>query len=136
MGTNAQIDSIPQSIAQQEKAIGLVTNWINLITVGEDIDSLMEMTALPFALDRRELLNSEEELKSFYAKVTEKIGKQTPPKVASRIFNSKYEIIEKSIPLNILIIEITVLDGDLKDDIVFLTVNISGDEMKIVGFTD
>ncbi|CAM4126401.1 hypothetical protein FLJU110815_18240 [Flavobacterium jumunjinense] len=58
------------------------------------------------------------------------------PKISSEVFYSKYEIIEKCIPINVLIIKITSLEGDLKDEVVIVSVEISGNDLKINGFSD
>ena len=133
---SAQNDSIPQSIEQQNEAINLATNWGDLMTEGTAIDSLVSISGLPFALDRSEILNSNEELKSFYVKVANNISEGAPLKSIAKIYDSKYEIIEDVIPINVLIVQLTMLEGNLKDDAVYITVNISGNDMKIIGFSD
>lgn len=133
---NAQSDSITQTINQQEIALNIAQKWVTLLTEGENTDSLMVLSKVPFALDRKIILNSEDELKAFYNKIIEKKGKRVMPKISSEVFHSKYEIIEKCIPINVLIIKITLLDGDLKDEAILVSVEISGDNMKIVGFSD
>ena len=103
---------------------------------GENIDSLIAISKIPFALDRIKILNSKEELKAFYNKVIENKHKRIMPKISSEIVYSKYEIIEKCIPINVLIIKITPLEGDSKGEGGLVSVEISGNDMKIIGFSD
>ncbi|CAM4126375.1 MULTISPECIES: hypothetical protein [Flavobacterium] len=69
---NAQNDLIPQTIEQQKKAKNIAEKWFTLLIEGENIDSLITISKIPFALDRKKILNSEDELKAFYNKVIEK----------------------------------------------------------------
>jgi len=54
----AQNDSIPQTQEQQKEALNLAVNWVTLITEGKYVDSLMNISSVPFALDKKKILNS------------------------------------------------------------------------------
>ena len=133
---STQNDSIPQTIEQQKTAKNIAEKWATLLIKGENIDSLIAISKTPFALDRIKILNSKEELKAFYNKVIENKHKRIMPKISSEIVYSKYEIIEKCIPINVLIIKITPLEGDSKGEGSLVSVEISGNDMKIIGFSD
>ncbi len=132
----AQNNSIPQTIEQQKTAITLAKKWVTLLTEGEHIDSLITISKIPFALDRKKVLNSKDELKIFYNKIIKNEGKRIMPKVSSELFYSKYEIIEKCIPINVLIIKIILLEGDMKDEEILVSIEISGNDVKVIGFSD
>ncbi|AUC74955.1 hypothetical protein [Olleya sp. Bg11-27] len=134
--SSAQNDSIPQTIEQQKTAKNIAEKWATLLIKGENIDSLIAISKIPFALDRKKILNSKDELKAFYNKVIDNKGKRIMPKFSSEIVYSKYEIIEKCIPINVLIIKITPLEGHLKGEGGLVSVEISGNDMKIIGFSD
>ena len=133
---SAQNDSIPQTIEQQKRAKNIAEKWTTLLTKGENIDSLINISKIPFALDRKRILNSKDELKVFYNKVIENKGRRIMPKISSEVFYSKYEIIENCIPINVLVIKITFLEENLKSEGVFVSVEISGNDVKIIGFSD
>ena len=132
----AQNDSIPQTPEQQKKAINLAVKWTTLLTEGKHVDSLMNISTVPFALDRKKFLNSNDELKSFYLEVINLKGERELPKTTAEVYASKYEIIEKCIPINVLIIKIELIIDDSKSHTILVSVVISGNEMKVIGFSD
>jgi len=133
---NAQTDSISQTAAQQEAAKKVAVKWFSLLAQGRNVDSLLRISKTPFALDKVEILNTKDELRAFYNKVIAKKGQRVIPKFTTKIVGSRYEIIETCIPMNNLIIELRMLEGVFKGDRVLICVEISGKELKIIGFAD
>lgn len=129
-------DSIFQSIEQQNQAKQLAELWVMELTKGENIDTLMSISTVPFALDGKKILNTKNELKELYKKVVDKKGKREVPALSSEIYKSKFEIIEKSIPLNVLLVKIEIKDGKNAGEAILVSVQISDDKLKIIGFRD
>jgi len=132
----AQSDTIPQTPEQQKEALNLAVKWTKLLTEGKHLDSLMNISTIPFAQDRKKILNSNDELKSFYFKVIERKGKRVLPEFTSEVHSSKYEIIEECIPINVLVIKLKLIEGDLEGEVIYVSVQISGSDLKVIGFSD
>ncbi len=132
----AQKDTIPQSLKLQKQAIALAENWVKLVTERTALDSLMNISSLPFALDKKKILNTEDQLKSFYLKMFKEKGERKLSKVTSEIHSSKYEIIDNCIPLNILVVRLKLLVDETKKYSVIVGVKISDTNLKVIGFAD
>lgn len=134
LGVNGQRSE--QTIAQQAGAIELAREWFNLLHEAENMDALVSMSTYPFALDGKDILNSTQELEDFYQEVFKSKGHRSVPEISIEVLSSHYDIIQECIPLNAVIIKITLRSGDLKDDAILVSVAVIGESLKITGFTD
>ncbi|WP_159023121.1 hypothetical protein [Formosa sp. L2A11] len=137
---SAQNDSIPQTLAQQKAAKNIAIECIKLFYKADNTDALLNISKIPFALSNEQILNSEAELKTFYKKIINGKSEITASKISSEVYSSRYEIIDKCIPLNVLIITVTLEETDLDNETfsrsLGVSVELSGNNVKIIGLTD
>ncbi|WP_299781205.1 hypothetical protein [uncultured Formosa sp.] len=137
---SAQNNSIPQTIAQQKAAKNIAMEWIKLFYEVDNTDALLNISKIPFAVSNEQILNSESELKTLYKKIINGKSEITASKISSEVYSSRYEIIDKCIPINVLIIMVTLVETDSDNETfsrsIGVSVELSGNNVKIIGLTD
>jgi len=132
----AQNDSIPQTMAQQNEAKKVAGKWFSQLIAGKHIDAVMAVSALPFAMDGKVILNTKKELRDFYRKVVKDKGERKVPEFIAEIHGFKHEILNKYIPLNVLVVKIKITDENRSKGDVLVSVSISDTKLKVIGFSD
>ena len=133
---SAQSDSINRPKEEIVHAENVSVRWFTLLSEGRDLDSLIQVSEVPFALDGKKILYTKEELKSFYNQVIVSKGSRNFSDIEAKVYSSKQEIIEDCIPINVIILKITVFKGNPSGESVLVSVRIVGDDFKVVGFKD
>ncbi len=132
----AQNDTIPQTIAQQNEAKKVAGEWFSQLIAGKNIDAVMAVSALPFAMDGKILLNTKKELRDFYRKIIEDKGARKIPEFITEIHGFKHEILDKYIPVNVLVVKIKITDKNRSKGDVLVSVGISDTKIRVIGFSD
>lgn len=132
-------DDKPYSLSEEqtEQVLETVNAWLDEMFEAQDVNRLMELSDVPFALDREKVLNGKNELREVYLKIFENKGKRDIPKFDSEILEHKFEIVEDCIPMNFIKVLISIKDED-NDRIkaILICVSVKDEEYKIVGFSD
>lgn len=122
-----------------EKAKSVVLKYIHLIAKGENIDSIMNMCSVPFALDRKEIISERAALKQKYVEMIADKGKNRVFSVDTIfIRTTRKEILDNIIPLDVYYVVVKIkLPNETKEDThgILLAVQMS-DNPKIIGFSD
>lgn len=133
----AQHDSIPFPIEQQKEALAVAEKWTTLLNEGENLEELMSISAVPFAVDRSKILTTDEELQKLYQKIFEKKGKFDGYVFSYKIAGYKNEILDNGFPIVGIQVWATIEEGErLVGDSALITLSISNNELKVIGFSD
>lgn len=130
----AQNSSIPIDANAQKKAIELAEFWVKELSYTQNMDVLLSVSHTPFAIDGGKIASSKQELQLFYQTVFDGKGRRELQSVSSRVVKTVSKIEEETIPVNVLIIEVTVVTNG-EPHAILVTVQI-GDTQKVVGFLD
>jgi len=137
LSVHAQNDSIPQTIEQQKAAMKVATEWSSMLYNSDSIESLLKISKIPFALDNKKIIDSKDELKEIYMSILEDKARVKLTNIDSEIYGYKYEIIDEFIPINVLHVMLTITENDKeRSDQIVLSVEISGDDFKVIGLRD
>ena len=128
-----EIKPITLSEKDTKKATEVVKIWIDEIFKAESVDKLFQISDLPFVLDGKEVLNTNDELRKMYQSIFSNKGKRKIPKYEILFIDQELEIFDKYLPSNI--IKAAVLVGEDKESI-FIAIAVKGEKYKIVGFKD
>lgn len=120
---------------QEERVIEVAGIWIEEIFKAEDVDKIMQVSDIPFSVERRKIVNSRAELRMLYLGVFEEKGKRSVPKFEKEILEHVYKIENTCYPLNFVNVKIFVRKGEYKGEAI-VCVAIKDDEYKVVGFSD
>ena len=132
----AQEDEYPTLTQKQEtQAIGVANLWLEEIFKAEDVEKLMKISDVPFAVGQDEVLTHRTDLEKFYKEVFADKGKRPVPQLDPQVSEYRSEILEECIPLNFVKVEIVVGEEDDRD-VVIVCVALKDDEYKVVGFND
>lgn len=133
----AQHDSIPFPMEQQKEALAIAEKWTTLLNQGENLEELMSISAIPFAVDRHKILTTEEDLQKLYQKIFEKKGKLDGYIFSYKIAGYKNEILYNGFPIVGIQVWATIEEGEhLVGDSALITLSISNNELKVIGFAD
>lgn len=122
---------------QTEQVLETVNAWVDELFEAKDIDRLIQLSDIPFALDREKVLSDKNELREVYLKIFDNKGKRDVPKFDSEILEHKFEIFEECIPLNFVKVLVSIKDEDNdRKKAILICVSIKGEEYRIVGFSD
>lgn len=133
----AQHDSIPFPIEQQKEALAVAEKWTTLLNEGENMEELMNISAIPFAVEGSIILTTDEELHKVYQRIFEKKGKFDGYVFSYKIAGYKNEILDGGFPLVGIQVWATIEEGErLVGDGALITLSISNNELKVVGFAD
>lgn len=131
----SQNDTLNLTKVQIEKSTKVVNYWIEELFKGEDIEGLLKVSEVPFALDRKRVLKSTEELKAIYNKIIESKGKRKVPNYTTEIFEYKEEIIDNCIAISVIKAKVITTRNNEREGIL-VSVLYKNDEYKIIGFSD
>jgi hypothetical protein len=132
----AQDDLIPNLTEKQKAdAVAVALNWTRKLTEGKDINGVIALSSLPFVKDGNLILTTPQQLKDFYSEVVKDKG-QRPGATFSAAFDSyRYEILDKCIPVDFIVVKIQAEIDTRKDEILISVANING-TYKVSGFKD
>ena len=130
----AQLNIQTLSHNQKEEIIAVSELWITELFKGEKIDVALDISTVPFALDKERVLTSTKELKDIYSQIIEDKGKREVPKLKITIIEHKQEIIENCIPIAIVKVNVFV-DDDNPGNVLLCLTSING-KFKVCGFLD
>lgn len=139
--TDAPPEKMPVSIdpVKAEKAKALVLNYIRILSKGERLDSLAHFCAIPFAWDRKRIIDNWADFKASQQEVIANKGKGRQFIIDTVYVESvKSEILDNIIPLNIynVIAKIKVA-GDTRGRTHQISFGVQiSENPKIVGFSD
>ncbi len=136
LNVNAQNDAIPDSIEQQKKAIQVATEWISMFYEVENTDSLMNISKIPFTVDNKEILHSNEELEAMYTSIIEDKSQLKTPKIKAEIYNEEHPFIEEFSSANFLLVMTFITEKEERTHQVLIFVEIDGDNYNVIGFQD
>ena len=114
-----------------ELATQVAAAWFDAL-LGGDVAVAGALSEVPFALDRKQVIETSAELDKIYRAILAKKGKRTIKPDAVRVAAEKKEIVDGCVPVDVLIVEITIA-GD--DERIRVAVR-PGDTYKVVGFSD
>ena len=124
--------------AQQAKKIAV--DFTNCLFLGSDVDSLLTMCALPFAIDGQ-LFADGKKLRAQFTEITKETKKNQSYKIkvdSSFIFGTRKDILNGLIPLNTYFVVNTIkgeINGQSRTTIqIVFAVQVS-DKPKIIGIT-
>lgn len=131
----SQNDTLNLTKTQIEKSTKVVNCWIEELFKAENIEELMKISDLPFALDRKKVVKNKEELKEIYNKIFENKGKRKIPDYTTEIFEYKDEIIDNCIPISVIKAKVIIKEKNEQEGIL-VCILFKNDEYKIIGFSD
>lgn len=132
--TRSAIDPV-----REGKAKKLAQTYTELIAKGDNADSIVALSSIPYALDRVEIINHRDSLKKVFQRIFDEKGKNRV-----FVFDSIYvsatrrEIFDKIIPLDIYYVVVRVKvtrAGKEKIRAILLGIQMS-DNPKVIGFSD
>lgn len=121
---------------QQQTAKDIAVQWFTLLTAGDDIPPLLEISTIPFSIDAKKTVESTEELTAFYNEVVHNKGKRKIPEINSKIVTTEDISINKPILENALITEITISNEEFRNKKIYVFIDISKEKYKVIGFID
>jgi hypothetical protein len=131
LGAYSQTDTL--SAAQKTKAVAVAQKWVVELTKGEDIEGLLNITAVPFLWDGREKLETPEQVKSHYSKVVTDKGKRTMPEITASFPDAGLKV--PSVFKDQLVVVVFIpYKGDVED--IWISLAESNGEYKVSGFKD
>lgn len=139
--TDTPLYKTPVSIdpIKAEKANALVLSYIRIILKGDRLDSLVHFCAIPFAWDRKKIIENWADFNAAQQSVIDRKGKNRQFIIDTVYIESvKSEMLDKIIPLNIYYVIAKIkVPGDTRGRIrsISFAVQIS-ENPKIVGFSD
>jgi hypothetical protein len=128
---------IPAEISaeQSQKAVDVAVKWTQMLTQGKDLEAVLNITAVPFAKDGKDILLTRREVKDFYLEVVKDKGQREAPKLTGSIFSYRNEILDECIPMVYAIVAVDFeYDGDKER--VLVSVLMAGEDYKVTGFRD
>lgn len=132
----SQADTISAlSEEQKNKSIEVVENWIKEMFKADDINSLMQISDVPFAFDRKDILTNIDDLRKIYQRIFENKGYREIPNFEVMLLDYKLEIIDNYIPVNSVNARV-IINGDDKYEYILVNVAICNDTYKVIGFYD
>jgi len=130
------IESVALSENQEKEALEVVDAWIVELLQAENVDKLIQLSDIPFALTNKKILTSKEELKKIYLQVFNNKGKQDIPEYESKIIEHKFEILDECIPLNFLKVRVVFKDRDTSENSKIICLSQKEDGFKVVGIKE
>ena len=125
--------------AKAEIAKSLVTSYARLFFKGENIDSLASLCSLPFAWDRKKIIENWTDFKKEQQLIINQKGKNRALDIDSVfVMAVRKEMLDRVVPVNIYYVVLTIKfsrDGKEQSANALFAVQIS-EQPKIVGFSD
>src|SRR6476659_8865724 len=125
--------------AKAEMAKSLVASYARLFFKGENIDSLASLCSLPFAWDRKKIIENWTDFKKEQQLIIDQKGKNRELAIDSVFVAAiRSEMLDRVIPVNIYYVIVTVKfnrEGKERSANALFAVQIS-EQPKIVGFSD
>ena len=122
-----------------EKAKSIVASYARLFFNGENIDSLASLCSLPFAWDRKKIIETWPDFKKEQQLIIDQKGKNSELVIDSVFVAAiRSEMLDKVVPVNIYYVIVTVKfnrEGKERSANALFAVQIS-EQPKIVGFSD
>ena len=132
----SQNKSIELTVLQKEKITNLVNSWINNIIEAKSIDTLMEISTIPFVFDSKKIITNSDELKQKYQKVfIHRLERPEKPKYEVKSIEYKNEVLENCIPISFAKFFLIIGEGENQEDMI-VSVSISENDFRISGFKD
>jgi hypothetical protein len=126
----------PSLSAEQKTNISKIAKtWFDELAKAENLEKIIEISDVPFALDRKNVLTKTADLKAFYSKVFKNKGKRIFPKIRIKILDYKSEILEDYIPISVAKVAVFVGEDEHSEGVI-LCVSIRNDTYKVIGFSD
>ena len=130
----AQNSNVSETEAQQQAVKDIAVQWLKLLTTGEDIDSLLEISTTPFYINGKSTAESTERLTEFYKYIIADKGKRAIPEISSKIISKEDLPTSKNTPENALITEITISNNEYKSEKIYVFLNALEETYLVVGF--
>lgn len=121
---------------QQEAAVAEVVNsWFETAMQGKDLNRLMQLSAVPFTIDRGEVMATEDELRELFLDMFESKGQRAVPKYTFAIKKSTATL-EKGAFTKIATVELELVDEDGDPVTILFYVQLEGNTCKVAGMLD
>lgn len=136
---DSNVNKFTPDSAKVEIAKTLALDFIRILTHGEHLDSMQNICELPFAWDRKRIIDNWTDFNASLQSIVNNKGKNRSFLIDT-VFHvsSKYEMIDKMIPIHVYYIAVSLTapnSGSDKKHWIYFAVQIS-DEPKIIGFND
>jgi hypothetical protein len=131
-GTQAKEFTAEERAKREEVARSTATAYFEA-SMGADLAKVMELSGLPYALDRRRVIESEEELKKLFTGLFAQKGAQAFKPRKLEIVENRRAIERDCIPVDHVVVKVLLDDDD--DDYVLYCVRMSGPP-RVVGLSD
>ena len=117
------------SIERTDTAVRVAQEWF-AAKMKADTAALIRLSALPFAWDRKEIIETEKEYEAFLTKAFNRKGARAVPVVTSSVTSDKSVILDNCFPVDRVIVTLSIEEEGIE-----ICVR-PGDEYKVVGFSD
>jgi hypothetical protein len=132
----SQKNSMELTVFQKEKIKNLVNTWLTTLIEAKSIDSLMEISTIPFVFDSKKIVTNSDDLKEKYKKVfIHRLERPEIPKYEIKSIEYKSEVIENCIPISFAKVLLLIGEGEKQEDMI-VSVLITDNDVKIAGFND
>ena len=134
---NAQDDYIPHTLEQQKAAKKLAADWMSMFYQVKDADSIMKISKIPFLLDGKEIINSNEKLIDVYNAAIEDKGSLESPEIKAEIFDrTKYKAKVEFSMINSLLVYLAITEKNERTQHLLVFIEVDENDLKIIGFQD
>jgi hypothetical protein len=131
LGLAVHAADVQPKARREAKAKQVASAWFQSLMQG-DTAVTTALSDVPFAMDRKQTIESIAELEKMLESVLEKKGKRDIKPTAIKIAVDQNQIQKDAFPANFIVVHL-VIDGD--DEVIALCVK-PGDTYKIVGLSD
>lgn len=134
--TFAQDKTSAISEDEKQEAVTVAENWFKALVLAQSVDSVLNLSDIPFAVDDKMVINSEKELEELFVGIFTDKGARKIPQFTANFERQVSKIIEDCIPVDVVIVKISLLSGRFQGDAVLISLSRRDNQFKVVGFRD
>lgn len=119
---------------EKQQAIALAEFWTVELTKGENVDTLLAITKLPFGADNKKIIGNKKDLLAYFEHIWEDKGKRTCTIKNADIVAENSEILQEVFVARYLVVKVICVMKE-KEFLIAISIEMSGKPM-VAGFRD